>query len=200
MTEKRTPPTPEEILASVESSDVDAEIERALALSPAERRAEVQAAGYDLAALDAKADAVHDAARRAVARAQAENEARRHASEPPRRRPGTLWLLAAAVVVVAGAAWFATRSSPQPPPAPSPPPTAPTRSPAPSPELVARANEARARAFAQCARSEWFECTVSLDQARDLDPAGDTAPEVMRARDRAMAAMNAPPADAGRLK
>ncbi len=50
--------TPEEILRSIEESSVDDEIERVLAMSPAERDAELVAAGYDLKALDAQADAL----------------------------------------------------------------------------------------------------------------------------------------------
>jgi hypothetical protein len=200
MSSKRTP---EEILASIETSDVDAEIERALAMSPEERRAELEGAGYDLKALDAKADAVHEAAARAAAgeaRRKAEDQARKRASEPPRRRPVALWLLAAAIVVVAVGAWIATREAPAPPPTPTPTPSS-TSAPPLSPELVARANEARSRAFAECAREDWFMCRTDLDQARDLDPAGDTAPQVVKARAQVAAAERAlPPADAGKLK
>jgi hypothetical protein len=61
------------------------------------------------------------------------------------------------------------------------------------PELVARAKETRERAYAYCDNQEWTMCVLTLDQARQLDPAGDYTPEVRAARDRAYQGLMAKP-------
>jgi DNA-directed RNA polymerase specialized sigma24 family protein len=45
-----------------------------------------------------------------------------------------------------------------------------------------RAEPIRRLALENCAKSEWKPCLEGLDEARRLDPAGDTKPEVSRAR------------------
>jgi len=40
----------------------------------------------------------------------------------------------------------------------------------------------RARAFEACRAGEWGECMTRLDEARKLDPEGETAPAVVQAR------------------
>jgi hypothetical protein len=50
---------PEDILRDIEASDVDDAIDRALSLSPEQRSKELQAAGFDIQELQAKADAWH---------------------------------------------------------------------------------------------------------------------------------------------
>jgi hypothetical protein len=52
--------------------------------------------------------------------------------------------------------------------------------PAPTPEE--RAASARATAFAACDRAQWTTCQAKLDEARAIDPAGETAPRVVAAR------------------
>jgi len=39
--------------------------------------------------------------------------------------------------------------------------------------------------LAACRASRWSECVQRLDEAKALDPAGDTTPDVRDARDRA---------------
>jgi hypothetical protein len=198
-------PTAEQVLRSLEQehdegeipgeADVDAEIARAMAMTPEERRAELKEMGVDVAALDAKAAALHEAAKKSAAdevRARAETQARKRASEPQRRRPGVYVLLAAALVVavVVGLTLVLRDAPPSPTPRPGP---APSASAPPMPELVARAKETRERAYAYCDNQEWTMCVLTLDQARQLDPAGDYTPEVRAARDRAYQGLMAKP-------
>ena len=80
-------------------------------------------------------------------------------------------------------------------PSPSPVPSAPAPS-APLPEpppvdsvvvdpLVAAATF-RQNAFAECDAKQWDTCLAYLDRARALDPAGDEAPQVKKARETAI--------------
>ncbi len=57
-----------------------------------------------------------------------------------------------------------------------------------------RAIEIRKNALQKCDASQWKECIDGLDEAKRLDPAGDTAPNVQKARDDASKALTAPPA------
>ena len=50
--------TPEETLAAIESQAADDDMDEVLAMTPEERDRELAAAGFDLAAVDAKADAL----------------------------------------------------------------------------------------------------------------------------------------------
>ena len=61
-------------------------------------------------------------------------------------------------------------------------------------EDVARAEELRKSAFTKCLASDWKPCVDGLDQAKRLDPAGDTRPEVKQARDNADKALRLAPA------
>lgn len=56
-----------------------------------------------------------------------------------------------------------------------------------------RAFEMRKRALEQCNQSKWKECVDGLDEAKRLDPAGDTAPPVTRAREDAAKALSPSP-------
>jgi DNA-directed RNA polymerase specialized sigma24 family protein len=60
----------------------------------------------------------------------------------------------------------------------------PPHEPAPqeSPSREEPALELRQAALAACVRSEWVDCIMKLDRAKEMDPAGDTAPEVQAAR------------------
>ncbi len=74
--------------------------------------------------------------------------------------------------------------------APLPPrETAPLPSivPAPSPEQ--RANDLRELAFDDCAHDRWQTCVDRLDEAKGLDPAGDTTERVQNARKAATKAL-----------
>jgi hypothetical protein len=189
MATKRTPAQVwKEIVADARD---DEEIERLASMSDAALDEELAAAGLDPAKERAEAEAVvaelehRVAARRAK---QMEAEARARSLRPPsRRRPLAFWLAAAAVgTMAAGGLVYALTHPSAPPPAPHVPPvpsSAPTEVP-PSQRLIA-ASELRKRAFAECAASHWDECLVRFDDARRLDPAGDSAPEVQAARDEA---------------
>jgi DNA-directed RNA polymerase specialized sigma24 family protein len=51
----------------------------------------------------------------------------------------------------------------------------------------------RKDALGLCERGEWKKCVDGLDEAKRLDPAGDTRPEVVKARDQADRALTPPP-------
>jgi len=63
------------------------------------------------------------------------------------------------------------------------PTVAPTATPA------ERASELRKQAFEACGRGHWNECLARLDEAKTLDPAGESDPEVQAARRRAMSGL-----------
>jgi hypothetical protein len=99
--------------------------------------------------------------------------------------------VAAVLVAGAGALAYVELRSPPPPPEPTlPPPPAPV--PAPDPLLVSAA-DLRASAFAACKDLRWADCVADLDRAKQLDPAGDSAPEVVAARRRAKEATSTGP-------
>jgi hypothetical protein len=105
----------------------------------------------------------------------------------PRRRAPVLWLAAAATTVTVGAGvLYATlRPSPEPAPQPAITPTPATPStPAPSPDLVAAA-DLRARASDALAMGYAARCLDMLDEAKAIDPAGDTAPAIIDLRRKA---------------
>lgn len=58
----------------------------------------------------------------------------------------------------------------------------------PNPE-VEEARRMRAEAFEHCESAEWQECLDGFDAAKELDPAGDDAPEIEQARERAAGAL-----------
>lgn len=60
-------------------------------------------------------------------------------------------------------------------------------------EDIPRAAEIRKKAFEKCLASEWRECIDELDAAKELDPAGDSRPEVRRARENAKKGLTLPP-------
>jgi hypothetical protein len=168
------------------------EIERAANVSVEQAEAELRAAGFDVAAERAKAEAFLDvldggpaAAMESAARDAA--VARDRARERKRPRPVVLWIATAATVAVAGGAIYAALGHPAPPSPPLPPPTPSTPAPAPTtlPDLVAAAN-LRQQAAGDCDAKQWSTCLAHLDQARAADPDGDGAPAVKTLRDRAI--------------
>lgn len=63
---------------------------------------------------------------------------------------------------------------------------------------IPRAAQMRKDALDLCARAEWRKCVDGLDDAKRLDPAGDTRPDVVKAREDAKNALTpapAPPTD-----
>jgi len=88
----------------------------------------------------------------------------------------------AAVVILALIAWRWLRDD-EPVAVPEP---VPERTPEPK---VQEAERMRAEAFEHCASDEWQPCLDDLDAAKALDPEGDEAAEVQRARERAAGAL-----------
>ena len=68
------------------------------------------------------------------------------------------------------------------------PETPPTVTPAPR-KVPPRAQDARDRAFAECDQGNWEDCLVDLDEAKEMDPAGEADPRVREARAKATDAL-----------
>jgi hypothetical protein len=183
--------SPEEILQAIEDApledELDAEAERILAMTPEERRRELEAAGVDLGEVEAAADAVH--ARMQGGVSEPPFEPRRAAEAPvvpiahARRRHRSAWLaMAAAVVLLIGAlgateggaivAWFKAAPELIQPDNERPKPFTPR-------EL---AGKARDEAEQACASELWGLCGDKLDEASQLDPAGDSEARVKQLR------------------
>ncbi len=170
----------------------DEEVERAASVSVAEAEAELRAAGFDVEAERAKAEAfldTLDAPPKAVAAVARDAPPRTAWRERRTGVPSTLLLVGTAVVAAAaGAALYA--STHRPPeiigPAPPPPSTTPFVPSIPPPDLAAAA-EQRRLAAADCDAQQWAECLAYLEQARAIDPDGDDTPAVEKLRDKAVA-------------
>ncbi len=194
-----------EILDDIESSDVDDEIDRVLAMTPEERRKELVAAGFTEKELDAKADALRERMQQAAAQrgkdkvVERAREASRRPDAAPRR--GRVWMwVAAAVAAVAGGLIYATLHEGTPP-APGPSPPTNTSGPAPSvaPDLIAAA-DLRRRARLAYSQGHADDCLVLLDEARAKDPAGDTQPDVVDLRQQAARQLQLQPENPPKLK
>ncbi len=104
----------------------------------------------------------------------------------------------AAVALVALLVWRAVRDPAEPEIArdPSLPPTPtadPTEAPPPVAPRVAEGREARKKALEACSKGEHQRCLDGLDRAKELDPAGDAAPDVQGARESAKKALEQTP-------
>lgn len=200
MSERRDPKSdPAATWERLEKLAVKEEAERVAGMSDAELDANLASRGHDPQAVRARGAALAARLMQDQGKpfgsvmapvtpvAQRPPEARR------RRRPVPLWLAAAAVVAAgAGAlAYVELRTPPAPPPVPTlppPPSPAPTQDP-----LLVSAADLRASAFAACKDLRWADCVADLDRAKELDPAGDGAPEVVAARRRAREATTTGP-------
>src|SRR6202012_3011068 len=60
-------------------------------------------------------------------------------------------------------------------------------------EDAARAEELRKKGIDKCASALWTDCVQKLDDAKKLDPAGDTRPDTQQARSNANKALTLPP-------
>ncbi len=172
----------------------EAEIDRAASVSVAQAEAELAAAGFDVAAERAKANAFLDALEKgeplstAPAPVPAPTPApvpTPHSASPPRRpRPAFAWLAAAASFgAVAGGALHAALESPAFVTAPRP-----QGGPTTAADLVVAA-DARRKAAAACDANRWSVCLAELDHARAVDPGGDDEPSVQRLREKAVASI-----------
>jgi hypothetical protein len=166
--------TPTETLAALEAQSDDDEMDSILAMTPEARARELEAAGFDRAAEDAKADAL-----RAAARAPSSSVT----AIRPRRLPRVLTLAAAGLALAAAvfAAVVLLDRGPEIAPFTPDKERSPDQAhPAPeTPEMLAmrQAADLRARAAASCEAKDITECSDYLAQARRLDPAGDLSPE-----------------------
>jgi hypothetical protein len=118
---------PEDVLKDIEDSETADAVERVTAMTPAERRSELEAAGYTEAELDAKADEWHARMERAAVdagKAQLEAEARAKSLRPPANRGRRPLLLVAAVAVAAIALALVLLPRPRPREAPIAAPSA----------------------------------------------------------------------------
>jgi hypothetical protein len=175
--------TPEEVLDAIEDADAADEAGRILALSDDDLDRELQEAGLDPDAVRARGRTIGERAMRAVGERSADGDAWVTAAPPARRRsvaPRWSVLLAAALaaVVVGGATPIVARllSNRDDGPTQNRPDASPTATAAPSPRHI------RERALEACDQQRWGECLNGLDEARALDPAGDTEPRIQAAR------------------
>jgi hypothetical protein len=163
--------TPEETLAAIESQAADDDMDDVLAMTPEERRRELAAAGFDLAATAAKAEALHAAAQVPTSAVVVPLR--------PRRTLRVVMLLAAALTIAAVATILARRD----PQVAHFHPDTPSPSDEPTP-AQRNAAELRKQAAAACDAKKIAECVDRMNEARDLDPAGDTLPEAKAIRER----------------
>lgn len=176
--------------------------------------AELTAAGFDVAAERAKANAFLEALESGESTATPTSSptltpaptstpapsstatltslpTRRPAKQKPRARPRVLvpWLVAAVTSAAAGVSLYANFQE----------------SPVAHPLVVPSANDLvvaadlRRKAAAACDAQQWSVCLAELDKARDVDPGGDDATRVKSLRDKAVAAiLELPPAPSPR--
>jgi hypothetical protein len=193
MTAKREP---EKVWKAVvqEAADDEAEFQRAAGATPAEVDASLAAKELDPKAERAAAgDWRREIEQRVALRKarDAEQRATTRSQRPKARsRPVVLLIAATLGAVVGGGLVYAMTHAtpPEPLPAPAPPPPPPEPPPVDSviaDPLVAAA-AFRQNAFAECDARQWDTCLAYLDKALALDPAGDEAPPVKKARDKAI--------------
>ncbi len=171
-----------------EAHDDEAEFQRAAGAKPEEVDAALAAKGLDpKAEREAAGDWRREIEQRVALRKAREAERRTSTRPRGRSRPGLLLLVATVAAAIGGGLVYALTH-----PAPPPPPPIPAPLPEPPPvdsvivdPLVAAAT-LRDNAFAECEAKEWGTCLANLDRARALDPAGDDAPRVSKARDSAI--------------
>jgi hypothetical protein len=178
----------------------EAEIERAASVSVEQAEAELAAAGFDVAAERAKANAFLEALERGESTAPAPALAPAPAPAPatapatPKRRMGprevVVRLAGVAASAAAGAALYAGLQQPLGLTGHSSHGGTPTS--APSDADLALAADLRRQAAAACDARHWSVCLADLDKARAVDPGGDDAPTVKALRDRAIAAILSP--------
>jgi len=155
---------PKDILGDIEESDVDDEVERVLALSPEERRRELEAGGVDLKSLRAQADALHAQVQRAAAMG---TRLGRPGAPPAsqRRRRATVWAISLLAAALAVMLFFVS-----------------PRSEVTGTGRAGAAAALRNAAYGDCDAHRWRECEQKLNDAKDLDPDGESEPRVVAAR------------------
>jgi len=182
--------TAKELWDALDKATLDAELESELAMTPEERRQDLVKAGVDVDALDAEADAFFASLpAKAVATAapaasptaapdapSAPVVAAPSASAPvtvlrPKRRRLAV-VLPVGLALAAAVALAIKVSLPEPVPIAIPPDDTP----------AGRAAALRADARKSCNAHRWPRCVDELDDAKELDPAGDDTPEIREMR------------------
>ncbi len=173
---------PDEAWDAVEKTALGDEAERVAKLSDAALDAELENKNVDARALRERGAALAAKLMAAKGTTATAQPAKAPAAAPvllaPRRSRRAAWLAAAALVAISGllylmtvpavVAWF------------RPEPIAPDRE-----QIVSareRAWKLREEGLASCRASLWTTCLEKLDQAKDLDPAGETDPRIAKAR------------------
>jgi hypothetical protein len=166
-------------------------IERAASVSVAQAEKELRDAGFDVAAERAEGEAfLADLERPAEVERPKEkpvSQTRARAVRPERRRPSGVVVIAAVTAAAAAAGgliYAATHehSEPQQPAPPAPPTSTANPTSTAVEDLVAAAKARRDEAFSACTQGLYSRCADLLDQARQLDPAGESDPRVVQAR------------------
>jgi hypothetical protein len=186
--------TPDEIWSALEKeAGAGDEAERAGQGSVEDAIRKLAAAGVDVETEKAEARAVRTEIEREIAAREVASRARARSLRPKGGRARIVWLVAAAVLVASAAAAYAQWAHRHPelprlaPPAPTTAP--PATSPGPSSQLIAA--DLRRQAFNACDAKRWSACLSLLDQAREVDPAGNADLQVQAARLRAEVGMGA---------
>ena len=187
--------TPEEILKSIEDSEVDDEVDRILAMSPEERRRNLEAAGVDISKLHAQADALHARIQQTsggqVGKLSDGSETRKHANAGEERKP----VDASEQKAVHGGGGNGAQVVKLPGPTRRLPRARWLALPAAaaltwgavalmtgvvsvgsgqlSPESLEAARTLREKARGECGESKWKACLDDLDAAKTLDPHGE---------------------------
>jgi hypothetical protein len=201
--------SPQQVLDAIDAWDeddaIDAEMERVLAQTPEERENDLRAAGVDVEAERAKARAWREKATEGELTAVAEEPQRvaiaasplQAALSPPRvieggtaargarerESRGWWWsrggMVAAAALAAAVLLVVAWPHSPGVVSRPRPHDNGQQGEPTPRD----RADALREKAYAACDRKAWEDCKALLDEAKGLDPGGETDPRVKSSRD-----------------
>jgi hypothetical protein len=188
-------PDPAEAWLIAERLLADEELDRLDAMSDEEMMAELRAEGRDEAWIPSAASLMAGAEKHLAK--QAEQAELSPLVGPADAAPRTvsmiratessraMWLAAAAaVLLVVGGAAFVERGAIvawiKGPPAPVP--IEPDREVAPPPTPRELAEKARDEAERACATGLWGRCYTRLNQARELDPAGESEPRVVGLR------------------
>jgi hypothetical protein len=187
-----------ETLEALDRQAAEDEMDRILALSDAEIDAELAAEGFDPTSERAEGARMGEqlasdalAAGGAAVAAEGAGEAVPKIAKVvsiarPRRSAFVVWLVAAAFAALVGligvtqgaaiATWFKGKPEPVEPILPDNEKAAP-----PTPHELAE--KMRDEADTACANAEWGTCMHRLDDAKKLDPAGESEDRVKRLRD-----------------
>lgn len=149
-----------ELWDTLEEEALDDEMEAVLAMTPEERRKELQEAGFDLEKVHARTDALI---------MEPAPPAKVVALRPSRKRLAIA--LSTVTALAAGIGLIVQMSTPE----------LAFRAPPDDPPAV-RAEALRRGARDACGAANWQLCLDRLNRARSLDPAGDQAPEIQSLR------------------